>query len=121
MIRRPPRSTLFPYTTLFRSPLSRAGAHAVDEEVGARAKVLEIGDELEVERRLARHRQRGERAAVEDRQRQQILVGKLAERPRFGARDDLLQPPPFGLALGAETAGIGGQSAHSAFLRLRSR
>src|SRR2546425_8167780 len=24
MIRRPPRSTLFPYTTLFRSPLARA-------------------------------------------------------------------------------------------------
>src|SRR2546427_6578631 len=29
MIRRPPRSTLFPYTTLFRSPgrVSRAGSH----------------------------------------------------------------------------------------------
>src|SRR2546422_4335216 len=27
MIRRPPRSTLFPYTTLFRSP---TGAHAAD-------------------------------------------------------------------------------------------
>src|SRR3989454_6567326 len=26
MIRRPPRSTLFPYTTLFRSPLLRSGA-----------------------------------------------------------------------------------------------
>src|SRR3712207_8180272 len=26
MIRRPPRSTLFPYTTLFRSPLIQAGA-----------------------------------------------------------------------------------------------
>src|SRR2546427_9500188 len=26
MIRRPPRSTLFPYTTLFRSPLPRQGA-----------------------------------------------------------------------------------------------
>src|SRR3712207_8405992 len=26
MIRRPPRSTLFPYTTLFRSALGRAGA-----------------------------------------------------------------------------------------------
>src|SRR5256885_15357852 len=26
MIRRPPRSTLFPYTTLFRSPLRRAKA-----------------------------------------------------------------------------------------------
>src|SRR5689334_24672634 len=25
MIRRPPRSTLFPYTTLFRSPLSQPG------------------------------------------------------------------------------------------------
>src|SRR3712207_8285615 len=25
MIRRPPRSTLFPYTTLFRSPAARAG------------------------------------------------------------------------------------------------
>src|SRR5256884_7025386 len=28
MIRRPPRSTLFPYTTLFRSPGSRHRAHA---------------------------------------------------------------------------------------------
>src|SRR3712207_8401836 len=28
MIRRPPRSTLFPYTTLFRSVLARDGAHA---------------------------------------------------------------------------------------------
>src|SRR5256885_11880033 len=27
MIRRPPRSTLFPYTTLFRSPYARALAH----------------------------------------------------------------------------------------------
>src|SRR3989475_12581848 len=27
MIRRPPRSTLFPYTTLFRSPLSSARNH----------------------------------------------------------------------------------------------
>src|SRR3989449_7024317 len=26
MIRRPPRSTLFPYTTLFRSPVSPAGS-----------------------------------------------------------------------------------------------
>src|SRR2546422_6357743 len=27
MIRRPPRSTLFPYTTLFRSPVRRGQAH----------------------------------------------------------------------------------------------
>src|SRR5436189_4888051 len=35
MIRRPPRSTLFPYTTLFRSSsLSRAGRLYAIEEVG---------------------------------------------------------------------------------------
>src|SRR5687767_15760546 len=31
MIRGPPRSTLFPYTTLFRSGLAEAGDRAVDE------------------------------------------------------------------------------------------
>src|SRR3712207_7181570 len=30
MIRRPPRSTLFPYTTLFRSHLAGEGLHLVD-------------------------------------------------------------------------------------------
>src|SRR3712207_7835143 len=30
MIRRPPRSTLFPYTTLFRSSLSRTGGAQTD-------------------------------------------------------------------------------------------
>src|SRR2546429_1782081 len=40
MIRRPPRSTLFPYTTLFRSvepdpvPKRAAPAHRVDQHVG---------------------------------------------------------------------------------------
>src|SRR5689334_24473972 len=35
MIRRPPRSTLFPYTTLFRSPLGRhEGLDAVRERIG---------------------------------------------------------------------------------------
>src|SRR3712207_7774357 len=37
MIRRPPRSTLFPYTTLFRSPISRLVAAHVDGETGAAA------------------------------------------------------------------------------------
>src|SRR2546422_9010925 len=39
MIRRPPRSTLFPYTTLFRSPLAIADA-LDDERHGLRARVL---------------------------------------------------------------------------------
>src|SRR3989449_10904434 len=37
MIRRPPRSTLFPYTTLFRS-------HAQDEAVGLLGDLPELGE-----------------------------------------------------------------------------
>src|SRR2546422_6039244 len=36
MIRRPPRSTLFPYTTLFRSPHHRLVAHQVLRRVDLR-------------------------------------------------------------------------------------
>src|SRR3712207_8538029 len=32
MIRRPPRSTLFPYTTLFRSPMSSSNGNRTDPE-----------------------------------------------------------------------------------------
>src|SRR2546430_15878213 len=49
MIRRPPRSTLFPYTTLFRSQFPDArgtGVDVVHREVGARAALagLHVGD-----------------------------------------------------------------------------
>src|SRR3712207_6938861 len=57
MIRRPPRSTLFPYTTLFRSP---DGDHAPDER-GAGAQVaghLPVDDEQEDDRRDAAHHDR---------------------------------------------------------------
>src|SRR5947209_14621273 len=59
MIRRPPRSTLFPYTTLFRSPIGRPGDRAAvrgrrrgtrrgaqgqeAEEGGARMSTLQQG------------------------------------------------------------------------------
>src|SRR2546430_13004016 len=36
MIRRPPRSTLFPYTTLFRSPPSRRGSPRTPSSTEAR-------------------------------------------------------------------------------------
>src|SRR2546427_8663938 len=42
MIRRPPRSTLFPYTTLFRS---------LDGERGRRARAYEVADQFRLERR----------------------------------------------------------------------
>src|SRR3712207_8195536 len=42
MIRRPPRSTLFPYTTLFRSPCRRA----VGPEPGGVPGLLDGGDQV---------------------------------------------------------------------------
>src|SRR3712207_5460815 len=48
MIRRPPRSTLFPYTTLFRSDLAGADGGTVtiddDDGVGGAGSQLSIGD-----------------------------------------------------------------------------
>src|SRR2546427_1935604 len=44
MIRRPPRSTLFPYTTLFRSQVKRAGVHV-------RGRVARVAVDRGLERR----------------------------------------------------------------------
>src|SRR2546430_6007127 len=72
MIRRPPRSTLFPYTTLFRSKeevLLRRPAEPAEEFEAARALVSEEVERFEAWRRAARLapliqalRDRGERA-----------------------------------------------------------
>src|SRR2546425_4655805 len=51
MIRRPPRSTLFPYTTLFRS--RDDGGQAIDPHshaTGRREPVLECGEEVFIHR-----------------------------------------------------------------------
>src|SRR2546430_7502348 len=42
MIRRPPRSTLFPYTTLFRSNQHGFFHHFIDMRTGARANDSEV-------------------------------------------------------------------------------
>src|SRR2546430_8173188 len=52
MIRRPPRSTLFPYTTLFRSGLARGVGQ--DDLVLVGEKTLELAAHLAVLRRTAR-------------------------------------------------------------------
>src|SRR4051812_49761826 len=56
MLRRPPRSTLFPYTTLFRSP--RDLVHAVDEHPRSHLRKLALHrvDELQREAGEARDR-----------------------------------------------------------------
>src|SRR3712207_9016465 len=93
MIRRPPRSTLFPYTTLFRSDAAPGGgaeAEAVAEEAGLEAQ-LDLGGDLRGEVRVpevqrdepvARHRALdGDRARSEEHtselQSRQYLVCRL--------------------------------------------
>src|SRR2546425_6082340 len=95
MIRRPPRSTLFPYTTLFRSP-RRAEGGAGKKVVGPRAEreaVRVVREEAGLSERRAcgligMHRgswryQRRERNEAALRARLRELA---AERPRFGYR-----------------------------------
>src|SRR5256886_2184253 len=98
MIRRPPRSTLFPYTTLFRSQVA-AVAVVMDARLGMRDRVLGVRyrpqrfvpylDEIERGRRDllahggdARHGVADEPHLV-DRQRVLVLAhGQNAERDR---------------------------------------
>src|SRR3712207_7616742 len=70
MIRRPPRSTLFPYTTLFRS----------DRQHGAEDLVLLLADRLRLQRRRRLHRD--ERHHLHEVGDHHVLVGAggLVER-----------------------------------------
>src|SRR3712207_7120380 len=82
MIRRPPRSTLLPYTTLFRSPLRGAlhqwGEGAVIEVVEELADVLVHGDRPGV-LQLAASEASGERSEehTSELQSRQYLVCRL--------------------------------------------
>src|SRR3712207_8720389 len=91
MIRRPPRSTLFPYTTLFRSlrPLRAASARALGERASAaydEASVVEVYFErvavdarkVERERVLAR----SEEHTSELQSRQYLVCRLLLEKKK---------------------------------------
>src|SRR3712207_8334789 len=78
MIRRPPRSTLFPYTTLFRSGVVRGAAlalqHSSRAEVALRAG--RNGDSLEP----GHHRDRSEEHTSELQSRQYLVCRLLLEK-----------------------------------------
>src|SRR2546427_2535724 len=68
MIRRPPRSTLFPYTTLFRS--QEGTLAAVDRELAEQRHALRAGGQvhrLRVEQGLGPGTGKGELGAAQDR------------------------------------------------------
>src|SRR3712207_8970765 len=93
MIRRPPRSTLFPYTTLFRSLVQ--DVHRVGEPLGATAdravaRVAEVGDlePLAFEQR-GEGAERSEEHTSELQSRQYLVCRLLLEkkkRPEATAR-----------------------------------
>src|SRR5689334_24527355 len=70
MIRRPPRSTLFPYTTLFRSAVARQSREAL----------LEGGDVV-VGRVVARFEAARAPRSERGRQRPPRLIAEMLERP----------------------------------------
>src|SRR2546422_2196468 len=88
MIRRPPRSTLFPYTTLFRSPLAqRLGQrlaqhdpHVLHGVVLVHVEVAPRGD-LKVEERVARQR-RSEEHTSELQSRLHLVCRLLLEKKK---------------------------------------
>src|SRR2546422_61030 len=109
MIRRPPRSTLFPYTTLFRSPDGRA-VHALDTDASGYGSWLAGRLRLRAELRgrhlpnlsLRRRHQRQRAVAVYGKRRDQ-------ERRRGSLRRFHFVPPHFSpfdkimpLSVGAE-------------------
>src|SRR3712207_8131826 len=96
MIRRPPRSTLFPYTTLFRSMLeakrTRAGVVVFDDALRARMDAeAELRRELDVglvENEFTVHFQpRSEEHTSELQSRQYIVCRLLLEKKKNNTSD----------------------------------
>src|SRR3712207_8208618 len=99
MIRRPPRSTLFPYTTLFRSSEPglardvRAARTYLLEEAGVPAdRLLYLGESLgaAVVTELATEHPRSEEHTSELQSRPYLVCRLLLEKKKY---DNLLIPP----------------------------
>src|SRR5256885_3841370 len=124
MIRRPPRSTLFPYTTLFRSQLAgvaRTGLAPAGEVVregddfGADEATLEVG--MDYPRRLRRRRPDAHRPGAH-------FLGAggeegLQTEQAVGRTDHAVQPRLLQTQIGEELAALGLLELRD--LRLRGR
>src|SRR2546429_2622175 len=75
MIRRPPRSTLFPYTTLFRSPIL---SHGLAQVVGVEHARPSLGSPLL--RTVVRHTPRSEEHTSELQSRLHLVCRLLLEK-----------------------------------------
>src|SRR3712207_8115872 len=88
MIRRPPRSTLFPYTTLFRSRVLGGGGRLETGFLAARlgrvgtAELVELGRELLQLPAAGHHVQRSEEHTSELQSRQYLVCRLLLEKKK---------------------------------------
>src|SRR2546430_5242382 len=82
MIRRPPRSTLFPYTTLFRS--HQAGAEGAARHALARTAAVEV--DLVVARLLAGARRRRQLARLAAAERSEEHTSELQSQSNLVCR-----------------------------------
>src|SRR3712207_8744655 len=94
MIRRPPRSTLFPYTTLFRSPVCPACGTVVyrNPAVGV-AVIIRRGDQILLGRRIGSYAgawcipcgyvERSEEHTSELQSRQYLVCRLLLEKKKY--------------------------------------
>src|SRR3712207_7025487 len=86
MIRRPPRSTLFPYTTLFRSLLTLFGAAIVGVLPALRVTRIDVQDALRSEHAgRAGLRFRSEEHTSELQSRQYLVCRLLLEKKKLQA------------------------------------
>src|SRR2546430_3388604 len=92
MIRRPPRSTLFPYTTLFRSPVGQADARLPDTQegqaLGRADRARATSREEEVERSDGRSEEH-----TSELQSQSNLVCRLLLEKKKSKATDTASPP----------------------------
>src|SRR3712207_9563418 len=81
MIRRPPRSTLFPYTTLFRSGVLQGSEHGVEGDAHRGGGGLGVGSDLPVDADTALGH-RSEEHTSELQSRQYLVCRLLLEKKK---------------------------------------
>src|SRR5438132_13828913 len=107
MLRRPPRSTLFPYTTLFRSVLAQVADQGSDDQQVDRPEEMHVAkyrlvevdpatrDEepgVEEGEQYRDHERRRETPAHADAQNHEDVEGKERARPALGEQRDDAHP-----------------------------
>src|SRR5690554_7464783 len=92
MLRRPPRSTLFPYTTLFRSPLDAQARAPLGERRGAHAVGAAVLDAEVLHQSGPFEEQRSEEHTSELQSRPHLVCRLLLEKKKNDARKEKEAP-----------------------------